>query len=344
MKRILNILVVLVVLTVWVFPLTGVQAQSGAENAPTTGAEGISPSDSEPQIIFPRNESVFTTTPKFRFTPAEGATKYRIDVWEGTDTSGTLLYTIKDRGTCNVEGTACWIRPPTALRAGVYNGWDGNYFWRIRAKVNGEWPPSWSQVGFTVLSPGFNSTFDLNAKKWIQLSGTWAVTGTGYLKTKGIYNTTATILQQNMFGNDLVYEVMMKRKVEASSTNRLLFMGDPGDSYVDGFWQDGYVVDYTNEGKWSLFVSSDYTKTYLVNEEFTTAIQPFGWNKVTIWRHNSEISVWINKQYLGTYNDATFSTGYVGIGVFELDEAASPLLVDNARVWYSTTAPYPVSL
>jgi hypothetical protein len=342
MKRILSLTMVLVVLAVWVFPLPAAQAQGGEDNTP--GGEGISPLGSESQIIFPRNTMVFTATPKFRFTPTEGATKYRIDGWEGTDTSGLLLYTFKDKGTCNGEGTECWIKPPTALRARVYNGWDGNYFWRVRAKVNGEWPTSWSQVGFTVLSPGFNSTFDLNAKKWIQLSGTWTVTGTGYLKTKGIYDTTATILQQNMFANDLVYEVLMRRKVEASSTNRLLFMGDPGDSYVDGFWQDGYVVDYTNEGKWSLFVSSDYTKTYLVNEEFTTAIQPFGWNKVTVWCHNGEIFVWINKQYLGTYADSTYNTGYVGIGVFESDEASSPLLVDNAKTWYSNTAPYPIDI
>ena len=330
---------VLVVLAVWVFPLPAAQAQGGEDNTP--GAEGIAPLDSEPQIIFPRNTMVFNTTPKFRFTPADGATKYRIDVWEGTDTSGLLLYTIKDKGTCNVEGTECWIKPPTALRARVYKGWDGNYFWRIRAKVNDEWPPSWSQVGFTVLSQGFNSTFDLNAKKWIQLSGTWAVTGTGYLKTKGLYDTTATILQQNMFTDNLVYEVLMRRKVESSSSNRLLFMGDPGDSYVDGFWEDGYVVDYTNEGKWSLFVSSDYTKTYLVQEEFTTAIQPFGWNKVTVWCHNGEILVWINNHFLGTYPDGTYNSGYVGIGVFESDEASSALLVDNAKTWYSSNAPYP---
>ena len=295
---------------------------------------------SSPYVIFPKDEDVFTTTPKFRFTKYPGVTKYRIDIWEGDDFDAPPIYTFKFTPSCSSD--ECWYKPDIVLKKYDISGEKGEYSWRIRAKEGTEWPPLWSQTSFRVLSSGFTSTFDVNANKWQALAGDWTLTSKGYLKTLGLYNTTATILRQEMFVDGIVYEVTMKRKVESDSSNRLLFHGVPGDTYVSGFWQDCYVLQYTNDGKWSLFESVNYTKNYYVNEEPTTAINPYGWNTLTVWKTPTNNCVWINKVYMGCYSASTFSSGWVGIGVFESDALSSPLLVDKARVWYTDTAPYTI--
>lgn len=291
---------------------------------------------SSPEVIYPRYEAVYTKTPKFRFTEFPGATKYRIDVWN--DITDELVYTFKGTGNCSAG--ECWLKPSTSLKIYDISGVKGQYLWRVRAKVNGEWPPLWSQATFAVLSTGFTSTFDLNANKWLALCGEWTVVSPGYLKTKGVLDTTASILRKELFTDGIVYEVTMKRKVEADTTNRVFFFGYPGETYTGGLWEDGYVFEYTNDGHWSLIRVDDYSKTYLVEEVYTDAIIPYSWNKLTIWSHYSNIHVWVNEQYLGAYTDSTYSEGWVGIGMFEGDAEKSPLLVDKAKAYYSDIAPY----
>jgi len=332
--RILYIVCVVVLLCCLVAPVAPAAADAAPEEA------------SSPYIIFPRDEDVFTTTPKFRFTDfsAQGATKYRIDIWEGDDYNAPPIYTFKFAPNCNAG--ECWYKPDIKLKNYDFNGENGEYSWRIRAKVGTQWPVLWSQASFRVLSSGFTSTFDLNYKKWLPQAGSWSVTSAGYLKTPGLFDTTATILRQELFANTtngtdgIVYEVTMKRKAEADSTNRLFFHGNPGDTYVSGPWEDGYMFEYTNDGHWSLVRMIDFNKTYLVEDSPSTAINPYGWNKLSVWRKNTEIHLWINGSYLGHYADNYWWQGFVGIGVFEGDIDKSPLLVDKARVWYTDTAPY----
>lgn len=313
-----------------------------ADAAPPVGDDITVDLPSSPYVVYPKDEDIHTKTPKFRFTDYSefGATRYQIDVWEGTDASGTLVYTFKGKGMCN--GVECWLQPTTPLKYYDYSGEKGQYFWRIRAKVAGDWPPLWSQEGFRVVSKGFTSTFDTDTKKWLELAGDWTLTSAGYLKTNGLLNTTATILHQHLFTTGYVYEVRMKRKVETDTTNRLFFSGIPGDTYTGGIWEDSYVFEYTNAGVWSFFRSDDYNKEYKVTDEPFTAIKPYGWNKLTVWRRASDICFWINEQHLGCYPDASYSEGWVGIGVYEGNADVSPLLVDWAKVWYSETPPYPM--
>jgi len=53
--------------------------------------------------------------------------------------------------------------------------------------------------------------------------------------------------------------------------------------------------------------------------------------------------MWINGAYLGNILDATYMSGYVGVGMFEDDAALSPLVVDSAILSYSAIAPYATS-
>lgn len=300
---------------------------------------------SSPYVIYPKDEDIFTTTPKFRFTKFPGVTKYRIDVWNGDDLDQPPLYTVKFSPDCNVD--ECWYKPATALKKYDLSGEKGEYTWRIRAKEGGEWPPLWSQTTFRVLSSGFNSTFDLNYKKWLLQAGVWSVTSAGYLKTNGLLGTTASIARAELFtettndANGMVYEVMMKRKVEQTSTNRIFFLGYPGVTPEGGVWERGYCLDYTDDGRSSLYRLDDYSKTFHFEEmDVSAIINPNGWNRLTVWKNSGTIHVWINKVYLGGYPDSNYTEGWVGIGVYEADAEKSPLLVDWATLKYSDTAPH----
>ena len=53
-----------------------------------------------------------------------------------------------------------------------------------------------------------------------------------------------------------------------------------------------------------------------------------------------KIPIWINGAYLGGVTDSTYRGGLVGVGMYEIDAAASSFLVDSARLYYSATGPY----
>jgi hypothetical protein len=332
MKNWFLLLVVVLILSVPISPV-------GAQNGPTEPGGIIVDGPSSPYIVYPKNEDIFDTTPLFRFTDysAFGATKYRIDVWKGTDTNAAPIYTYKGHGNCN--GSECTMQPGIALKKTDMNG-NGEYTWRIRAKVGGEWPILWSQAPFRVLSKGFTSMFDVDYKKWTPLSGYWGINSSGYLKISGTGDHHYSIIEKHVFSHGYVYEARMKRKIDTDSENRLFFNADPFPMFMDR-WDSGYTFDYYNNGRWRFGKRLAGVQSYLTPETSSSAIVPYGWNKITIWATPPEFHFWINETYLGKYTEATFDEGFVGIGVY-MNTSDYPLLVDWATLKYSDTAPYPI--
>lgn len=328
MKRSALLMPVVIVLLILSFVFVG----ASAEGEPPSG-EGISVDEpSSPYVIYPDNEEIFDKTPLFRFTDysAYGATKYRIDVWQGTNLAVAPLYTYKGVGDC--DGTECTLQPGIALKKADING-NGYYTWRIRARVDGEWPVFWDQSFFTVLSGGFTSYFDILEKKWLTVQGTWSVTDAGYMKTLGIPGQLSSMVEKHVFTEGYVYEVKLKRKVELNSPSMILFSGNTTSLNADGYWYDGYFFSITNAGNWVLGKISEGSVTTLASGS-SADIKPFDWNKLAVLRSGSDITLYVNDQFVTHAVDGSFGDGYVGFGMVEEDSAKSALLVDWATLDY----------
>jgi len=327
-KPVLTVLVVLMILSL---------------NFSAAGAQGGEPDGqvdaSDPVPIFPTGDFTFKKTPIFQFTEDPSAIKYEIKV--SNYTTGVLLYTFKGPPNCS-PGGKCSLGPTYELSLAIRSKMKGFYSWVVRSKRgDGSWSPPSAPAGFVILKKEVYSTFDTLDSKWSGVSGDWSVTDAGYLKTKGEIGQMSSTIEKHLFSSlGLLYEVNMRRKVENESPNFLWFLGDPEPPGLAHMWDDGYMLVYNNNGDWELGRrqnGSSLTLASGVSSYFTSE-----WNKLTIWRTGSEIVVWINGYHLVTRADSAFNLGYVGIGMMEVVEGASPLLVDSVRVWYSPTPPYPL--
>jgi len=288
------------------------------------------------------NVDLFVKTPTFVFSKDAAAVKYKIEVWNVF--TNTLIYTVKTSGNCIVS--ECSVTPITPLKNYVYTGGQGLYMWRVTSKhaLLGWGPPSgWAY--FYVNSSGFKSTFDVDAKKWLATWGDWFRVDPGYLKTKGITYEYSSAMQKEWFADWYVYEVVMKRKVSVSGdipSNRIYFLGIPGSDPSTG-WNRGYEFYYYDNGDWYLKLRDGDTITVLKSGT-SPAIKPYDWNQLTVFTDYPFIDIWINETYLGYVyiedDPVYFTGGYVGVAAYK-NETKSSLLVDQAKLKYQNTFPYP---
>ena len=283
--------------------------------------------------------------PTFTFTRDAGASQYQIEIWNGHD--ATFMFKFKGPGTCGA--TECSLTSPTSLKPLNYSWTRGDYFWRVRSKTGDSWSSFSSYSEFFVISKGFNSTFDVDRKNWLAVHGDWFRVDPGYLKTRGVLGQFASAMQQDFFEDQFVYEVTMKRKVKDTidlASNRIYFLAGLGvNGDVEDGWDNGYEFIYYDDGAWALQVRNSDNAT-LIASGGSTFINPYGWNKLTVLTDYPWIEFWINEQYLGySYiaDDAVqYQEGYVGVGWYK-GITNSALLVDNARLYYSTDYPYPTT-
>ena len=293
----------------------------------------------DPSPIAPREQLVYSRTPKFFFSPKANATQYHLSVVDVVAEPDKVVYNYYGTGGCT---NICKLQPGISLKTLRYQATAGGvYLWYVEAMVGGVWQGFTTSAPFAVLSTGFSSTFDTNIDKWQSLNGTWALNGTGAWKAVGPSTTTITALQKEIFTDHYVYEVRMKRKTESSTLNRIIFMGTPDPLSPIKSWNEGYYFGYANNGTWSLWRRDGGLNTTLLYDKVTSPyIVPYGWNTLTVWTDYPNISLWINGVYLGTLYDDTHDGGLVGVGMYEVDAAASPFLMDSARLYYSATGPY----
>lgn len=301
---------------------------------------GFSVDAVNPAPVAPQNNNVYTTTPKFTFTPKTGASQYHIVVVDTMAEPDALVYNFYGTGTCN--DLICTMQPTNPLKTYRFESLKGGtYYWAVEAMVSGAWKGLSFGAHFAVLSSGFTSTFDVNTKKWQSINGTWSRTTTGLYKTLGLTGQIASAMQRNFYTNDYVYEVTMRRKVE-DSFNRIFFMGEPYPLSTSNTWSRGYIFGYYNNGTWGLWRHEAGTYTELASAS-SPFIRPYSWNTLTVWTDYPYIHMWINGAYLGNILDATYMSGYVGVGMYEDDAALSPLVVDSATLSHSAIAPYAIS-
>ena len=337
-KTVLNILVVLMVLS---FTFTTVEAQAPVDQWEQQPPEifEFSVDATIPYPIAPAssNAYVFTKTPKFYFSQVPGAVSYQIKVVDAFD-PGDIIYYYKGPGTCN--NGYCWLQPDTPLKPLDLTLENGFYIWNVCAKFDtwGDWS---SSGGFSVFSTGFNSSFNTGTKKWQQVTGNWTRVDPGYYKTKGILGKFSSVTQKEIFINNMVFEVRLKRKTE-TGTNSIIILGSPGNLDSNNYWKNGYYLTYNNAGYWSFGIRKDGVLDTLIPATISPFIKPYDWNTITVWRQEPYIRMWINGAYVGYVVDDQRSEGCSGVGMWENLPDVSPLLVDSAKMYYSTFSPYTI--
>lgn len=283
-----------------------------------------------PTLVSPAG-NYFDRTPTYKWTHILGA-KYRFELYK----EGTLVYSSAVKGS-QCGSTYCNFTPDYRL------GLEKSYSWRVQANFTTYWAPYSAAKSFIVYSKGFVSNFDAVDRRWIPVKDRWTVVDPGYLKVNGQVGIISSTKEKNLFPDGYVYEVRMKRKVDTAYPNYLIFYGDPAMVTSNGWW-DGYHFSITNWQTYELRKIVNHVEVYK-DTNSTTAIKPYEWNTVTIWTDYPFIDIWINGTYIGYYTDTSIRLGYVGIGMLKnLSGDKQPLLVDKAKLSYSSIPPYALPL
>jgi hypothetical protein len=308
-------------------------------------AEGLSSADSTP--LEPVSEYVYTKYPKLWFSEDPGATKYQIEVYDISTDPDVLVYSYKGTVTCTAG--ECKNKVTTALKPLTMFANKGIYSWHVRSKTASGWGAWSAPVIFVVCKTGFDSPFTVLDNKWYPMTGVWLLTSAGYAKTIGEPGVISSAQEKHLSTVGYVYEAKMKRKADSlspdyHSLNFIYFDGLMKANDSLGLW-NGYHFGYRNDGFFSLWRRDEGAATPLIDWTESTAINSDDWNKLTVFTDYPYVDLWINGQYLGfSYlgDDSTiYTSGFVGLEMFEIDADKTPLLVDWARLYYTTTAPYP---
>lgn len=264
---------------------------------------------------------IYNRYPVFEWSSMKGASKYQLEVYQ----NGVLKHSIQAAIT-ECDDTVCRFSP--GLRVGI----EKHNTWRVRARFGSYWGPYSAEQQFSVLSTGFESTFTTDAAGWTPVKGVWFVNAKGYYKTNGSLNSIASSLHKFNYPT-LTYEVKMRRKLgEADLPNRLHFRTQPAPLDSAGQWTEGYLFQYTNAGKFSVWQVSGGSSTPLVGWTYSPAIVPYGWNTLKVAARGGDMEFYINDVLVAAGQDETHAEGRVGISMWRGSDVKAPLIVDWARV------------
>lgn len=296
--------------------------------------EGLSV-DATITALSPVGIIVYTRVPKFYFTKVAGAVKYKLSVYDWFN-SGWVYQDYQGAVTCG--DAYCWMQPSIKLRNyGYPSTTSGYYRWEVAAYTGTSWIVSANANFFNVLSSGFNSTFNGNAKKWIPLGGIWTVTDAGYYKTSGLENNGSTALHSEYFQGDYVYEIRLKRKV-TNDPVRIYWSGSPEPLVLGTRWQNGYYLWFDNTGFLEWYETNDGSVS-LIGSTTTPYFNDYGWNTFTIWHEGTTSRMYINGILFGSFSDTTYAGGWVGVQMTQNTTNNTPLLVDYAKVYLTSVGP-----
>lgn len=276
----------------------------------------------------PVGEMVYSRLPKLYFYRDALATKYWVEVFDFV-TGAT--YTVKGAGTCDTF--YCYLQPPTKLNTlNNLPTTGGLYVWAVRSKVGGSWQSWSSSATFVVTSKGFTSTFDTDRAKWLDIYGTWTLSK-GSLKTQGYAaNLWDSALQREVF-KQIEYTVTMKRKSIIDRASCAIVLGYPNPLGSDKHWDNGIYFCYGNNQALGVFKYVNGVQSWLSPGYLTvSAIKPYDWNTLRVVVNYPYVDFWINGIYFGGSLDTSFTTGHVGVTMFDSWDPKDPLLVDQAVV------------
>jgi hypothetical protein len=94
-----------------------------------------------------------------------------------------------------------------------------------------------------------------------------------------------------------------------------------------------YLFRITHDGLLTLLVTSDSkTNTPLVDDTSAAIKKGAQTNLVTVIARDSNIYLYVNKQYVDSVSDSTYSAGKIGLFADDTD-AATDIAFNNVNVW-----------
>jgi len=279
-----------------------------------------------PTPHLPKDSVVYTKTPTFYFTEVTGATRYRVEVKNGY--SGLVLYTFG--GAANCSFGYCSLTPDQKLKPTALKFLQGKYQWRVRAKVGGFWEGFSDYATFTVISSGFNDTFNSGAGKWVNVTGKWTRVDPGYLKTGGVPGIEAAAIHKQYF-LDFDYSVTMKRKLTDATHGVVVWGNASSTSPQNGRWQDGVYFFIRSNQQYAVYQMKDGVLSTLKGYTVSSSIVPFGWNTLRVVADSPNLYLFINGTSVGFVTPTIENEGFVGITMYKNQNGIKePLLVDSA--------------
>ena len=274
-------------------------------------------------------------TPTFIFSKDALATKYQIEVFDIINSK--LVYTLKGSGACIL--TQCSFTPATKLKPVNIDLNSGYYAWRVRSRTSAGWGGYTPYSVFFVLSKGFNSTFDVNANKWLSLTGHWFRVDSGSLKTKGLTNLYATAVHKDIFSDDFVYTARIKGKGGVNQIQGLIIGGYPTPTWAENLWYDGVYFLHRNDSS-GILVIRDGVKEIWSGWNPFSGINPTGWNvlEVTVNAPNAYLTINGQANWYLISAPLDVESGFVGLAHFRATADKNPLLVDWAKLSYLPTS------
>ena len=253
-----------------------------------------------PKVVSPVG-TILDTTPTYQWGLIANATSYNYQVLQG---AVVLHDETLDSAACGVDG--CESTPALTLNKAVYK-------WRVRAYVDGVWKGFSKLTYFTVSPPGFNNAFSgsMGSFAW-KAGGTWNVAGGSYLHTEGVAESWTSAYSTKGRYTDFDYSI----KTRLTGDGTVFIAARMGNLVRSGTseWYPGYRFGYCDGGDFAVIrVNADGTRTRLQDWTLSGVISPHGWNTLRVVAQGSEFSFYINGTLMGTYTDATFARGFVGI-------------------------------
>jgi len=184
---------------------------------------------------------------------------------------------------------------------------------------------------------GFSTHF-ANMNNWTVRKGEWTIKKGTYLFTNGKRKRFSSV-SYNAKYSTLTYKVKMKRLGSRKWPNNIIIRGKP--TLVDeAWWQNCYLFEYSNVGKFSVWKGKNGHYTALKNWTIHNAINKENWNTLMVKASGNNLKFYINNKLVWQGTDSALSSGKVGIGMYKPDTTdVNKFWVDKASLTTSVSDP-----
>jgi hypothetical protein len=264
--------------------------------------------------------SVATHKPTYKWSKVPNAQAYTVQVYEGATKKFAKEVPASACGTTTCSITPKWILP------------DGNYQWRVRAKVSGTWRPFSAYKKFNVATEfHYQFTLPSSLNRWNIAYGPWNLKN-GWYRSAGLSPHSNSVFHDGLYPT-FSYIVRMRRINNGASANRLIVRGTVYPLGSTEHWNHEYIFQYTNDGTFSVWKRVNGVGTPIQSWTATTAINQYDWNKLKVKAKGPDFKFYINDLLVWQGSDTSHATGKVGAGFYKGDSTWQPLLIDYAHLY-----------
>lgn len=194
-------------------------------------------------------------------------------------------------------------------------GWGESGYMRIRRGM--------SKIGFDAVyhtnvtggtTPGFNTQFNGSAAGWLATYGSWGINSAYYYTTGAPVNHFSSSRYNATYTN-VDFQARIYRPGSTNSyTNAIIVRGTPAPlGGTNHGWYKGYYFQYTNNGYYGVWKTSNNTSTALKAWTASSYIVKGGWNTLRVRAVGSQFWYYINGHLVWTGTNSSYPSGYVGL-------------------------------